>query len=249
MSSSISSINGTNSLYYLSQMLRQSGSSSSSSTLTDVFGSLDEDGDGSISKSELETFLSDSSETLTNSVMGSPRDTGSLLGLFRDAAQLDSATGSTASTDQLFSKIDTSGDGSISEDELTTFASGLESGSTSATSSIDQLFSSIDADGDGSISEDEMESFASNVQSATSAPPPPPPPPADSTSSLDSLLESLGVTSSSDGTASTTSSTSTTTDQTESTNAFAAIIMEAIGKYMQFGQSFQTNTSALDVTG
>jgi Ca2+-binding EF-hand superfamily protein len=230
-----------------------SSSSSSSSTLNDVFSALDEDENGSVSKSEFQTFLSDSDNGLADSVMGSGMDTGGLLGLFGDAARLDSATGSTASTDQLFSKMDTSGDGTISEDEMTTFASSMGSGeSDSISSSLDDLFGSIDTNGDGSISSDEFDEFASNIGETRSAPPPPPPPSSadstDSISSLDSLLESLGIAGSTDGSTST-SSSSTDSDQTASANAFAAIIMEAIGKYMQFGLSSYGGASSLDVTG
>ena len=57
---SISGISEMDSYYYLSQLLRQSSSSSSSSSssLSDLFASTDTNGDGSISKSELETFAS-----------------------------------------------------------------------------------------------------------------------------------------------------------------------------------------------
>ena len=114
---SISGISGMDSYYYLSQLFRQSSSSSSSSSssLSDLFASIDTNGDGSISKSELATALDNQDGGLTNSVMGSQTDSASLVSLLQDAAQLDSATGTTASMDQLFGKIDTNGDGSISK--------------------------------------------------------------------------------------------------------------------------------------
>ena len=178
---SISGISGMDSYYYLSQLFRQSSSSSSSSSssLSDLFASIDTNGDGSISKSELATALDNQDGGLTNSVMGSQTDSASLVSLLQDAAQLDSATGTTASMDQLFGKIDTNGDGSISKSELETFASTVEtqSGSTASgsdTSAVDQLFAAIDTNGDGSISESELETFASQAESAMSAPPPPP---------------------------------------------------------------------------
>ena len=159
---SISGISGMDSYYYLSQLFRQSSSSSSSSSssLSDLFASIDTNGDGSISKSELATALDNQDGGLTNSVMGSQTDSASLVSLLQDAAQLDSATGTTASMDQLFGKIDTNGDGSISKSGLETFASTVEtqSGSTASgsdTSAVDQLFAAIDTNGDGSISESE----------------------------------------------------------------------------------------------
>jgi len=172
--------------------------------------------------------------------------------LLQDAAQLDSATGTTASMDQLFSKIDMNGDGSISESELETFAAGLNSQSTSSasnsdTSAIDQLFNAIDTNGDGSISKSELEAFESKMESAMSAPPPP----ADSTASLDNLLQSLGIDST---TASTTTSaatsstpTSSTSDQTSSASAFMSLLMEAISSYMQFGQSTAAAAGTMSV--
>ncbi len=135
----------------------------------------------------------------------------SLMQLLEDAGQLDSATGTTTAADQLFNAIDTSGSGSISKSELETYVSNLASQSGSSTSSstasstsssdtsaIDQLFNAIDTSGSGSISKSEFESYVSNLTSqsgsgtsAMSAPPPPPPPSSDSTSALDSLLQSL----------------------------------------------------------
>jgi hypothetical protein len=260
---SISGISGMDSYYYLSQLLRQSSSSSSSSSssLSDLFASIDTNGDGSISKSELATALDNQDGGLTNSVMGSQTDSASLVSLLQDAAQLDSATGTTASMDQLFGKIDTNGDGSISKSELETFASTVETQSGSAasgsdTSAVDQLFNAIDTNGDGSISESELETFASQAESAMSAPPPPPPPP-DSTSSLDNLFqgldsssgESTGSTSAAATSSSSASSTTSTSDQTNSASAFMAIMMEAISKYMQFGQAATGTANTLSVSG
>ena len=78
---SISGISGMDSYYYLSQLLRQSSSSSSSSSssLSDLFASIDTNGDGSISKSELATALDNQDGGLTNSVMGSQTDSASLV--------------------------------------------------------------------------------------------------------------------------------------------------------------------------
>ncbi len=255
---SISGISGMDSYYYLSQLMRQSSSSSpSSSSSSDLFGSVDTNGDGSISKSELTQYLESMGEGLTNSVMGSPRDSASLVSLLRDAVELDSATGTTASMDELFGKIDASGDGSISKDELEAFGSNLETqtgraASGSDTSAINRLFSAIDTSGDGSISKDELEAFGSKAESAMSPPPPPP-----ESTFLDSLLQGLGVESGTDsaaaessaGVGGTSSSASSTSDQTISASAFMAILMEAIGKYVQFSQPATDTTNTLNVSG
>jgi Ca2+-binding EF-hand superfamily protein len=85
----------------------------------------------------------------------------SLRSLTRSAT---SATESDNPLQQLFSKLDSDGDGSISSDELTSAAS---SSGLSDTSSSD-LFSALDANGDGSISSDELDSVLQ-----ASAPPKP----------------------------------------------------------------------------
>lgn len=75
-----------------------------------------------------------------------------------------SATESDNPLQQLFSKLDSDGDGSISSDELTSAAS---SSGLSDTGSSD-LFSALEANGDGSIISDELDSVLQ-----ASAPPKP----------------------------------------------------------------------------
>ena len=252
----VSGISGTNSWYYLSQLLQQSGSSSSSSTSSskNLFSSIDTNGDGTINSSELETFLSTlgGTSSSSNGVTQSQLDSLSLLSLFQDAQQLDSATGTTTSADQLFNKI-ADGDGSISKSEFETFVSNLEgqsgsSASSSGTSAADRLFSAIDTNGDGSISKSEFETFVSSMQA--SAPPPPPP---DSSSSLENLfqaLEGTGTDSTATG-ATSSAAASSTSSQQSGTDNFLTAIMEAIGKYMMYAQGAQalTSTGLLSVTG
>jgi len=252
---SISGISGINSYYYLWQS--QQCGSSSSANLSTLLNMLEEGGstNGGV-------VMSGTDGSLANSVMGSQTDTTSLVSLLQDAAQLDAATGTTTSADELFSKI-ADGGSSISESQFEAYVSSLEgqsggtasgsSGTSSSdTSAIDQLFNAIDTSGDGSISKSEFESFESKIESAMSAPPPPPP--MDSTASLDSLLQSLGTDGTTDSTTGSTttsaaaSSTSSTSDQTNSASAFMALLMEAISSYMQFGQTTAAAAGTLSVT-
>ena len=251
---SISGISGINSYYYLWQS--QQCGSSSSANLSTLLNMLEEGGstNGGV-------VMSGTDGSLANSVMGSQTDTTSLVSLLQDAAQLDAATGTTTSADELFSKI-ADGGSSISESQFEAYVSSLDgqSGSTASsssgtsssdTSAIDQLFNAIDTSGDGSISKSEFESFESKIESAMSAPPPPP---MDSTASLDSLLQSLGTDGTTDSTTGSTttsaaaSSTSSTSDQTNSASAFMALLMEAISSYMQFGQTTAAAAGTLSVT-
>jgi Ca2+-binding EF-hand superfamily protein len=129
----ISGISGANSWYYLSQVFRQSGSSSSSSSTspsTGLFSSIDTNGDGTVSSSEIQAFLSSlggtSSSSSSDGVTQSQLDSLSLLSLLRDAPQVDAATGTATSANQLSSEIDTNGGGSLNKSEFESFVSNME---------------------------------------------------------------------------------------------------------------------------
>lgn len=86
----------------------QSGSRSSSTSSTkDLFGEIDTDGNGSVSKDEFASFRSNMETQFVNSVMSSRYDTA----------------GAASSTEDLFGKIDGNSDGSISSGEFSTFLS------------------------------------------------------------------------------------------------------------------------------
>ena len=133
----ISGTSGVSNYDYLRQ-LGQYGSQSGKTSADEVFSKIDANGDGSISKDELSAFQSNMQTQFKNSVMGSQTDSASLLSLLEAisrTATSNSASGTTAgsasqsaggSTDALFSKIDTNGDGSISKDELSAFQSKLD---------------------------------------------------------------------------------------------------------------------------
>jgi Ca2+-binding EF-hand superfamily protein len=126
--------------------------------------------------------------------MGSQSDsTSAFLALLQSAglATAESSTSTTAASksttsqkssttaDQLFSKIDTNKDGSISKDEFAkagasihrdrhraAHKAGPKSGSTSP---VNKLFSNIDTSGDRYISKDEMITFFTNLGATTNS--------------------------------------------------------------------------------
>jgi len=216
----ISAVSGTNNYnYYLSQ-LRQSGSQGGT-TSDKLFSKIDANGDGSISKDELSAFESSMQAQFQNSVTGSQQDSMSLLALLQGASGADGSTSNTGATtaqstsaNDLFSKIDTNGDGSISKDELAKAMSGHHhhhhaestdsSSQAQASSPLDQLFSKIDTNGDGSISKDELTTFRSTMSAGESA-------------------SQTG-----------TSTTGTTSDQQGQTNSTQFLLSNAIRMYMQF---------------
>lgn len=80
------------------------------------------------------------------------------------------------SADEMFSKIDTDGDGSISEAELTTMQEEMSEMSGQTVDAV-SYFSDYDADGDGLLARDEMDSLMAKLHETMG--PPPGPPPAD----------------------------------------------------------------------
>jgi Ca2+-binding EF-hand superfamily protein len=159
----------------------------------ELFASLDTDGDGSVSSTELSTALSSSESSGDKGLSGilvslsqnfSKLDSDSSSGLSLD--ELEAGTqpptdgpGDSQMVDDLLASLDTNGDGSVSSDELSTAMS-----SAGSTTDSSKVFSALDTNKDGTISSDEL--------AAAMAPPPPPPPVQDSSStSSDALFSAL----------------------------------------------------------
>jgi hypothetical protein len=84
--------------------------------------------------------------------------------------QASSSSGNNVDLSQLFSALDTNGDGSISKDEFNTAIQNMDSGTKSALlnaqeqqSATNNVFSQADTNGDGSISKSEFDSMAKSV--------------------------------------------------------------------------------------
>ncbi|HNV60820.1 MAG TPA: XopAW family type III secretion system calcium-binding effector [Rhodoferax sp.] len=130
----------------------------------DLFGKMDSNGDGSLSKDELGEGM--------KSIMPPPPST-------MDFAQTRGE--GSDSTDGLFGKIDIDADGSVSKDELQSLLDKMKAGrgaDETSTSGADDLFGKLDSDGDGSLSQTEFEAGrpkdAGGPQGAGGMPPTPP---------------------------------------------------------------------------
>jgi Ca2+-binding EF-hand superfamily protein len=168
----------------------QGTSSSGSDPVSQAFSSLDTDGDGSISQSELETAITNAGGTAGEadtvySALGGTSDSGISQASFASAAQAGAPNGpppggpppgghhhhhhsgsASSSASSIFNALDTNQDGSVSADELSS-ALGTTSTSGSSSSSSD-IFSAADSNGDGAISQSEMSTYLDNLQKQAS---------------------------------------------------------------------------------
>ena len=167
----------------IDDVAKKTGVANSTST-DDLFSKMDSNGDGSLSKDELGKGMKD--------ILPPPST--------MDFAQ--SRTSDTNSTnskgdgdgDDLFGKIDTDGNGSVSKEELQSLVAKMaadsntdSTSSASTTSASDDLFAKLDANGDGSLSKTELDAGRSEGAHAAKGshgpqgaggPPPGGPPPA-----------------------------------------------------------------------
>jgi len=214
-------------------------SSSASSSLSllqqwqqKIFSSIDSDGDGSVTKSELESAVTKAggtseeadalyskldpdntgsvSESQFSANMPVPKLGDQMVSQLISYQSVDSGGSSNSKptsqlASDLFSSIDTDGDGVISKSELETAVTNAGG----STDEADALYAKLDPDNTGSVSES---AFAQALQ----PPPPPPPPSSDSSTSSDSS-------DSSSSTGSSSSSSSSPTD-TASVDALKALI-------------------------
>ena len=233
-------------------------STDASDKLSQLFSSIDSDGSGGLSSSELQSFV----DTMS-------KDTrGALLSVQEGATSSDgtSATSSTSSSSaEAFDAIDADGDGAISESELSGFlqanmpppppppdggAEGASSSTSSASSSSGEasdLLTSMDTDGDGSVSQSELSSFLE-----ANAPPPPPPPEASGSSST----ASAGSSSSSEETSGTASSGSSSAFSAIDTNQDGQISKAELDAYLaqssasgSSGSTTSTSTGSTSSSG
>ena len=152
-----------------------------------LFGLIDQDSDGSVTKTELQSLSGESSSVIDNFVSKvdasddqaiTQQEFASALAKLFQEMQSNSADNMSAGgpppppppkdSGQMFTSLDSNGDGSLTVDELT--AGGVPD--------ADKLFSEIDTDSDGKITETESDAFdqkmkANESQAMTAAPPPP----------------------------------------------------------------------------
>lgn len=132
--------------------------SSSTQKLEALFSSLDSNGDGALSQDEFSSFGS--------------RFSGDMGTVLLSAQEQQTATGTDDASNTenpLLSRMDSDGDGAVSESEFTSAISSL--GETLDESEISALFDSLDLNGDGAIDDSEASTALGSQMGA--APPPP----------------------------------------------------------------------------
>lgn len=152
----------------LSDVASKTGVTNSSSS-EELFAKMDTNSDGSLSSDELGKGL--------KSIMPPPPTTMEFAQSRSDSNS--SASSNNAASDDLFGKVDTDGNGSLSETEMTTLMDKMGMNFSS------DSFAKIDSNSDGSLSTTEFESArhqgaaapqgSGGPQAAGGMPPPPPP--------------------------------------------------------------------------
>jgi Ca2+-binding EF-hand superfamily protein len=138
------------------------------------FAEIDADGDGSLTETEISSHfqqLAPQTQGALLMVQGMGGEEGGSIGGCGGGGR------SKAAADELFSKLDTDGDGSVSKSELEaafqSIAAADGSDTTTATQQADDLFAKLDADGSGAVSQSETEQ-AMRPHGHHHGPPPPP---------------------------------------------------------------------------
>lgn len=154
----------------LADMTQKTGSTVSSTDSEKLFSQMDSNADGKLSSDELAQGM--------QSILPPPPST-------MDFAQSRASESSQDSAgDDLFSKVDTDGDGSVSQAEMQTLMDKMSAnGSSSASSTSDasgstEKFAQLDTDGNGSLSKSEFEAGRPSGPQGAGGPPPggkPPP--------------------------------------------------------------------------
>jgi Ca2+-binding EF-hand superfamily protein len=161
----------------------QSGQSGTD-PISQAFSSLDADGDGNLSQSEMEKAITNAGGTTQQadavySALGGTSDTGISKTAFTDAAKggmppppmggpggQGGPKSASDITNDIFSSLQTNQDGAVSDNAFASALSSASGGSSStdSTSSASKTASAIDSNGDGSISKSELTSYLESMQ-------------------------------------------------------------------------------------
>lgn len=161
----------------ISNVSSNAWASQRSAMQTRMFAKVDTDSSGSVNASELQTMLDDVSQHTGVSFQKTAQELLTAMDKNSDGAlssdelaqgmqsimppppsTMDFAqarNGAQDGSDDLFSKVDTDGDGSVSKSEMSDFVSKM--GKNADTSSSDDKFAKLDTDGNGSLSQAEFE--------------------------------------------------------------------------------------------
>lgn len=164
-----------------------------------LFAAIDADSDGSITKSEMETFAENNGATVSQAdqmyAALDPNNTGAVsedqfAAAVKAGGQHHGHHGphGPPPADQvaadMLSAVDSDKDGSVSKSELESYAT-KAGGSTD---NADKAFAALDTDGNGSVTQSEMEAAIKKLFDQ-----PPPPPPASETAQSSGVSDYTGV--------------------------------------------------------
>jgi Ca2+-binding EF-hand superfamily protein len=144
-----------------------------------LFNKIDQDGDGSIDKTEMESVLSKSGPSVEDIFSKLDTDQDGVIGKneFEEALSKlrehhppgpPPQANMGAGPEDMFNKIDQNADGSITKDELTSFM-----GQSAASSDVDKIFKEVDTDNDGVISRSESDAHMEKMKEEGKGGPPP----------------------------------------------------------------------------
>lgn len=153
--SGYSSYSSVSSYFQTRSSTQSTEESKSGASLEDLFSSIDSDGDGSVSKTELKSFADSLSAQMQSTLLGA-QESGGAQGAFGPPPP---PPGEGKSAADMMSEMDTDGDGSVSSDELKAFGEAHGPKSSEAASKAEEAFASADTDGDGQLSSEEFETF------------------------------------------------------------------------------------------
>ena len=132
----------------------------------DMLAQYDADGDGSLNGEELGSAM--------KNLLPPPPTTME----FAQSRGMERGMERGMAGDDLFGKVDSDGDGSVSQDELQGLPEKMSGGTASKTGTrSDELFAQLDTDGDGQLSQAEFDAGRPSEQASGTAGGRPPPPP------------------------------------------------------------------------
>jgi Ca2+-binding EF-hand superfamily protein len=221
-------------------------------SVDDILGSFDTDGDGAISESEFNAGQEQNQARGAGGPppppMGNMSSTDFIKQLFSDSdtdedgvlsadelsSMVTNGPAGGPSADELLSKLDTDGDGSINESEFIAGAPGQKAEDTTGTSNTDNLFSNLDTNEDGVVSKAEFEAAMNGITSTQST-------------SQDDFVEKLLEALQNNTTDSSTSSSSASSSSTYQN--VSELLSAALKSYMQFSTNGFSQTNASSVLG
>lgn len=229
----ISGIGGTASLNYMYQL--QSMSQNNGLSADELFNSIDTNGDGTVSKDELEKHRAERQAGLKSPMTNSQDAMASLISLLNGPVQIGSTNGITNAQDlisSLMNQLDSSAQ---------TGSTGTAAGAQNGASSADAIFNKMDTDKDGSISKAEFEKFHAGKGRGHHHGPPPA---SNSQAGMTSLLDSLQAT------ADNGNITNSASDQ-NATNGLTSFVTQALEKYFQstYASGNTTNSGLVNTVG